>query len=107
MSITDTEAQTLALLLSQMRPDWNPAGVLSLIKKNRDHHQFPALARAAVNAATNPNNRTPAVIFMPGSHWADPNTMNAAQRRMQQGFEAMAGYTGRAEDPWTRKAIEA
>lgn len=87
--ITEPQALALATLVGQIRTDWNPQGVLALIHKNRDAHPFPALARAAVNAATNPSNRTPAVIFMQGSHWAEPNTMSASERRLQKGYELL------------------
>lgn len=96
---TEPEALALATLLSHMRKDWNPQGVLSLIHKHGTTHDFPALARAAVNAAANPNNRTPKVIFMQGAHWINPATATASDHRLQRGFELMQRAANRTPQP--------
>lgn len=36
-----------------------------------------------------------------------PKSANRATDRMRAGYDAMAGYTGPQEDPWTRKELEA
>lgn len=93
--ITEQQAQAIVQLLALIRPDWNPKSMLNLFEQNHDKYEFKPLAGASINAALNPTVRTPAVIFMPGSHWANPNTMSSQELRMLKGFEAMAGYDTR------------
>lgn len=77
--ITKPQAEALAGILHQLRPEWGTPALMTLIGRNRDHPAtFPQLAQAAVTAATrrNPDGtpvaRTPAVIYQPGKHWDQP-----------------------------------
>ncbi|QFG09607.1 hypothetical protein HYQ00_gp63 [Arthrobacter phage TripleJ] len=78
-AITKPQAEALASLLHELRPEWGIPALMTLIGKNRAHPaRFPQLAQAAVAAAirTNPDGshtaRTPAVIYQPGRHWDQP-----------------------------------
>lgn len=67
--ITKEQATTLANLIEQIRPDWPTRQVLKLIAEHRTEHTFGHLCQAAVSAASKRSNRSPNVIFMPGTHW--------------------------------------
>ncbi|NVM97678.1 hypothetical protein [Arthrobacter sp. SDTb3-6] len=69
MTITKPQAQALAALLHELRPEWVPASLMTLIWEHRDDHPFPELTAAAVAVAINPDKRTPGIIFLPGTHW--------------------------------------
>ena len=54
-----------------IRPEWGASGVLKAVIEAKDTAPAPDLACAAIRAAADPNNRTPAVIGMTGPHWLD------------------------------------
>jgi hypothetical protein len=65
----------IAELIHQLRPDWDKPGLLTHLDTARLRVSVtPAdLAIAAVKAADNPANRTPAVIPLDGEHWREHN----------------------------------
>lgn len=69
MMLTETESRALAAAIHSMRPDWEIPG----IHKALGHARFKAnkwvVAQAALAAAANQTNRTPAIIPMEGRHW--------------------------------------
>lgn len=69
--ISEQQARALAFYISTaVRPDWQVPGILSaLAEASQLTRDAGALAAAAVNAARQEKNRTPAVIALPGSHW--------------------------------------
>lgn len=69
--ITQTAAQALATYINAtIRPDWHPRGLTTGIGHAATTSTDPtAVAIAAIQAAANPANRTPAVIQYPGPHW--------------------------------------
>lgn len=84
--ITKPQAEALAGILHQLRPEWGTPALMTLIGRHKDHPaQFPHLVQAAVTAATRktPDGqyvaRTPAVIYQPGKHWEQP-VMEAGAR---------------------------
>lgn len=100
MTITEPQAQSLAKLLHEIRPDWITTSLLNLLWQHRDNHELPTLAAAAIAAANNPLNRTPAVIFMDGPHWqqqearqAPQQFQTAAERKLERGAQLHAKYT--------------
>lgn len=77
--ITKPQAEALAGILHQLRPEWGVPALMTLIGRNLQHPAtYPQLTQAAVTAATrrNPDGahtaRTPAVIYQPGKHWEAP-----------------------------------
>ena len=77
--ITKPQAEALAGILHQLRPEWGIPALMTLIGKNIGHPApYPLLVLAAVTAANrrNPDGtwtaRTPAVIYQPGRHWDHP-----------------------------------
>lgn len=67
--LTHKQATTLAAFLHELRGDWDRPGIIAELGKARAMAPASDLAIAAVRAASDPNNRTPAVIGMEGAHW--------------------------------------
>lgn len=77
--MTRQEASALAKFLELLRqrvpgPDWDKPGIEDALGRARGMAASPALAQAAIRAAENPANRTPAVIGMEGPHWVAAST---------------------------------
>lgn len=84
--ITKPQAEALAGILHQLRPEWGVPALMTLIGRNINHPAtYAQLTQAAVAAATrrNPDGtpvaRTPAVIYQPGRHWETPHGETPAQ----------------------------
>lgn len=73
--MTDETARALralAHLVHHIRPDWDEHGILAkLTQATTAGRRTPDLALAAIRAAAEPSNRTPAVIPFDGPHWAE------------------------------------
>lgn len=67
--MTRGQAEATATLIATLRPDWDHRGILAAIQTAAPRHTAPQIAIAAIHAATNPTNRTPAVIPLNGPHW--------------------------------------
>ena len=79
--INHRQAVELTRFICQLRPDWDRHGVEHHLGKARDMASAPDLAIAAIKAATNAHNRTPAVIALPGEHWRT-TTVETAPRHV-------------------------
>lgn len=101
--ITRTQAASLAMLLANIRSDWQPKSIMTLLEKNHEKFEFPTLAQAAVNAAVNPANRTPAIIFLPGPHWDgqtnDGSHLTSSERRLNYGRKVAEQAANRQPTP--------
>jgi hypothetical protein len=64
------QAVILASFIHSIRRDWDEAGIVKALGDARLMGDAFDLALAAVVAAREPRNRTPAVIAMQGPHWA-------------------------------------
>ena len=65
-------AGRLASLVHAIRPDWDEAGIRSVLSRCADR-PLAAVTLAAVTAAvTRGDQRSPAIIAMTGSHWDTP-----------------------------------
>lgn len=79
------EARTaLAWLVHAIRGDWDVTGVESALRKGKaleaaEADDVRAVCDAAVAAALDPRNRTPAVIPLAGPHW-QPATWSPTRR---------------------------
>jgi len=62
------DVRVIADWVHQIRPTWDQHGILAALAKRRDA-QPARLALAALAAAANLDNRTPAIIALDGSHW--------------------------------------
>lgn len=74
--MTQTEASDLARFLERLRKrmsgdDWHKPGIENALGAARGRAPAPDLAIAAIRAASEPTNRTPAVIGMDGPHWRE------------------------------------
>lgn len=68
--ITGDQARALAALVATLRPGWDAPGVLAALRDARTKGSADQVAHAAITAAMDPANRTPAVIGLDGPHWA-------------------------------------
>lgn len=80
MTMTRSQAQALAALVHELRPEWDTAGVMGALSAARERGTAWDVAQAALRAAEVPTNRTPAVIAMAGAHWSKPGATEAAPR---------------------------
>lgn len=79
MMMTKSDAEAIALDAHATRPEWGVAGIMTALLSVRDRD--PQHVRdAALNAARNPANRTPAVIALDGEHW----TLTAPAKRARK-----------------------
>lgn len=71
--IQDQTLRAVAFILNKIRPGWDqPGTVVKLAEAVAKGHDLSALTIAAVRAANDPANRTPAVIPLDGAHWREP-----------------------------------
>lgn len=68
--INHDQARALAALVAALRTDWDVPGIRKALWDARGKGTPDQLAHAAINAATNTANRTPAVIGLDGPHWS-------------------------------------
>ncbi len=69
MIMTEQEARALARAIELMRPTWQAAGIAHAIGLARTRANKWTVALAAIAAAAEDENRTPAVIPLDGRHW--------------------------------------
>jgi hypothetical protein len=71
VTLTPRAADALATLISELRNDWDKLGILTALRTAHTMRTTDGwrIALAAINAARDPNNRTPVIIGMPGKHW--------------------------------------
>lgn len=69
MMMNRPQAQALAALVHALRPDWDPAGIMAALRSASGLGESHEVAIAAVSAAAEKSNRTPAVIALDGLHW--------------------------------------
>jgi hypothetical protein len=67
--MTRKQAEAIAALVHLLREDWDARGVLAALVALKDHDAPAFVAIAAVTAAMDRTNRTPAVIPLAGKHW--------------------------------------
>lgn len=77
--MTKDEAADLARFIERIRrrlpgDTWHKPGIEDALGRARDRAPAPDLAIAAIRAAENPLNRTPAIIGMDGPHWREATT---------------------------------
>lgn len=74
IEITQDQAQALAGFLATLRPadaPWDTPGIVAALGRARARSDAAGLAIAAIRAAAEPTNRTPAIIGFDGNHWRD------------------------------------
>lgn len=67
--MTKIQAEKIAAAVNTIRPDWDITGITAALGKARNEGEAWQVAIAAIAAAANTNNRTPAVLALPGEHW--------------------------------------
>lgn len=71
MKINEHQADKLAAFIASFRADWDPPGIKAALARARDRGDVATVAIAAIRAASEPSNRTPAVITHDGPHWRE------------------------------------
>ena len=94
-STTRVQAEALATLVRQLRPDWDHPGIVHAI--GRCHREaLSEIAVALIRLAENGQAKTPALLPEPGRHWtraalddtpAGPNTRNLDHCPIHPGHE--------------------
>lgn len=67
--IAEWQARHVAAFIASVREDWDAAGILAAMGNARERGDALDVAVAALFAAMDKRNRTPAVIAMTGAHW--------------------------------------
>lgn len=67
--ITRPQADALAALVHELRPEWDVRGIVKALFDARERGSAHDVAHAAINAAADLTHRTPAVIALAGPHW--------------------------------------
>lgn len=96
--ISKETAQDIAADVHDIRPGWHQSGVVQALGELQEY-PVDVVAVAAYAAARDENNRTPAVIPLPGEHWRiayqhRATTTSTARRRCHQ-----CGGWHRADEP--------
>ena len=74
LEMTYKQGKALAAFLRELRGDWDKPGIEHALGVARGKGTAPVVAVAAIRAAAQASNRTPAVIGMDGAHWREPAT---------------------------------
>lgn len=69
MMMSRSQGQAVAAAVHSLRPDWDPAGIMTALQRASRLGTAFEVALAAVAAAGDPGNRTPAMIALEGPHW--------------------------------------
>lgn len=86
-TLSATQARALAALVHELRQDWDVTGILPPLHAARNRSTPAGVAIAAIRAASDPSNRTPAVIAHEGVHWRDAAPRADAPRCKVPGHE--------------------
>lgn len=79
--MTRDEATTLAHLIHLLRRDWDEAGIMAALATARDRGDALDVAHAALYAAGDRANRTPAIIPLAGEHWMRGHALGTTSYR--------------------------
>ena len=72
--MTRDQAEKIAHAVHAIRPDWDTPGIIAALSRSRDRADTWQVAIAAITAAADNTNRTPAVIPLAGKHWQTATT---------------------------------
>ena len=95
-TLSATQAKALAALVHELRQDWDVTGILPPLHAARNRSTPAGVAIAAIRAASDPSNRTPAVIALEGVHWRDAAPRPDAPRCAVLGHEHEVAHNCRA-----------
>lgn len=95
--INADQAGALAALVAALRPEWDLPGIRKALWEARTRGTPWDVAHAALYAAQDPKNRTPAVIPMVGTHWVASKPLGEAgairyPRCEEPGHQSFAAY---------------
>ena len=79
MTVTDQDLRAIAHLVGKARADWDEPGILAALGKIRDEHSVAGLTVRAMRATERRDQRTPAIIALPGQHCRMPDEPERTQ----------------------------
>lgn len=82
MQLRHEQAAHLAQFIASLREDWGVAGVMHALGEARCMGDAYDVAHAALSAASRAENRTPAVIALPGPHWGHTGVRHKNPRQI-------------------------
>jgi hypothetical protein len=71
--MTKVQAEALTALITRLRPEWRPVGVMAALEKCAPTADAFDVCRALVNLAQDPTVLTPGLLDKPGPHWRKPS----------------------------------
>lgn len=80
-SLNGNTADALANLLHQLRPEWGIPGIKAALFTAKDRGSAFEVIHAALYAAEDLGNRTPAIIHHPGAHWTRGRELGSSNPR--------------------------
>lgn len=99
--LTHRQAVAAAKCIHELRAEWEVDGIVHALGLARAKADGPTVVRAAIRAAENLNNRTPAVIAMNGPHWLEAQPR--PERRPAPKPHELCGICSEREDECRRK----
>ena len=75
--INGDQARAIAALVAALRPEWDLPGIRAALWEAKERGSPWNVAHAALYAAQDPKNRTPAIIPMAGEHWTKGRELGA------------------------------
>lgn len=96
ITIDRDQAGVLAALVAALRPDWDEPGILKALSDARTRGDAYRLAHAALYAAEDVRNRTPAIIALTGEHWTRGRELGTGDTNYARCIEP--GHTSYAAD---------
>ena len=102
--MTQLQGQKLAELINALRPSWGTNGIFEAIGgavtgNMGDAHE---VSLAAIRAARDPTNKTPAIIRLPGKHWSVEQDLADTRAELKAAKDRIAGKYSAPDtnDPW-------
>lgn len=80
-SLNPTQAEALAVLIRSVRPEWDVPGIKKALWDAKDRGTGWDVIHAALYAAEDLTNRTPAVIALAGAHWTRGRELGSSDPR--------------------------
>lgn len=80
-SLNPAQAEALATLVRSLRPEWDVPGIKTALWNARDRGTAWDVTHAALYAAGDLSNRTPAIIALAGPHWTRGRELGSSDPR--------------------------
>lgn len=91
--MTQLQGQKLAELVNALRPSWGTNGIYIAIERavTENLGDATAISLAAIRAAKDTANKTPAIIRLPGPHWSVEQDLTDTTAELKAAKDKLAG----------------